>query len=554
MLALQARDFANASTEQTDRLASMPGITTIWLGSLGIFSYRTLAEQGLIENDTTLLIALQQGPVAVVTSLCVALGYVLLRRLVRPGLALVAALVWASEPFLVAHASRLHTDALLTSFILLAVLAAFVAFRFAAPQPLDQAPIRWRLLLLSGAAGGLALLTKMSGLLVLPMVGLIGMVGIGRSVWTRNDAAEPHPTPRWQHIIPRAVGIYVSAALLWAVVAVAVCLVLWPALWADPVTQFERMARSIMLAETPPQLNFFLGEITTAPGPLFYPVALAMRMTPWMMIGLVLAPLMLLQQRANITHPERLLLIMLLLLILVYIMPMSMASKKFDRYALPIFPLLGILSAYGLYFTWEWVSAQWNTLQQRPAWWAYLVSAGFVLMLTANLAWYHPYYLAYYNPLLGGSDQAPDTLLIGWGEGLELAHDYIAAQPDGCEKPVAVIYPIPSAFPCSDARSINSINSETIHEVNYVVLYINQLQRQIAPQSIAAVQEHAELVHTVVIHGVPYAYIYRVTDAAEVQRNPACTCQGTAARTPHPTYSDRLPGSNDARLRGTAHQ
>ncbi len=54
----------------------------------------------------------------------------------------------------------------------------------------------------------------------------------------------------------------------------------------------------------------------------------------------------------------------------------------------------------------------------------------FFVLLSANLAWYHPYYLSYYNPLLGGGAVAQRTLLIGWGEGMDQAGAWLREQPD----------------------------------------------------------------------------------------------------------------------------
>ena len=43
---------------------------------------------------------------------------------------------------------------------------------------------------------------------------------------------------------------------------------------------------------------------------------------------------------------------------------------------------------------------------------------------------HYPYYLTYFNPLSGGNRSAPQVLLVGWGEGLEKAADWLNQQPD----------------------------------------------------------------------------------------------------------------------------
>ncbi|NJM09093.1 glycosyltransferase family 39 protein [Candidatus Gracilibacteria bacterium] len=73
---------------------------------------------------------------AFVNALAVGIGYLLLRRLVRPAIALVAALLWATTPYLVAHGRLLHLDGLLTSFATLSLLATLNV------HP-SKHPLRW---------------------------------------------------------------------------------------------------------------------------------------------------------------------------------------------------------------------------------------------------------------------------------------------------------------------------------------------------------------------------------------------------------------------------
>src|SRR5262245_19299040 len=169
LTAVRAGDWAATN------LIGHPGVTTMWLGALGIAAHQALAGWGLATwPDADLLRLMLRMPVALVTSLCIALGYLLLRRLLPARVALLAALLWAADPFLVAHSQLLHVDALLTSCITLALLAALLAFRLGGGVAGE--PVRWRLLLGSAVAGGLALLTKSPAIILPPMVGLIAFV------------------------------------------------------------------------------------------------------------------------------------------------------------------------------------------------------------------------------------------------------------------------------------------------------------------------------------------------------------------------------------------
>src|SRR5262245_54862415 len=164
--AIRAGDWAATN------LIGHPGVTTMWLGALGVAAHQTLAAWGLAAwPDPELLRFMFRLPVAVVTSLCIGLGYLLLRHLLPARVALLAALLWAADPFLVAHSQLLHVDALLTSFMTLALLAALLAFG------LNDAAgtVRWLPLIASAIAGGLALLTKSPAIILPPMVALIAV-------------------------------------------------------------------------------------------------------------------------------------------------------------------------------------------------------------------------------------------------------------------------------------------------------------------------------------------------------------------------------------------
>jgi hypothetical protein len=105
-----------------------PGVTLMWLGSLGLAIERTAAAHGWVDVRSPIEhLAWLRFPAAFLQALLVPAGYALLRRLVAPATALVAALLWATSPYLIAHARLLHLDALLTSFVMSSVLQLLLA-------------------------------------------------------------------------------------------------------------------------------------------------------------------------------------------------------------------------------------------------------------------------------------------------------------------------------------------------------------------------------------------------------------------------------------------
>ena len=131
---------------------------------------------------------------------------------------------------------------------------------------------------------------------------------------------------------------------------------------------------------------------------------------------------------------------------------------------------------------------------------------GLPLLLT-NLA-YHNYYLAYFNPLLGGGAAAQRVLLVGWGEGLEQAGAWLGVRPDVGNGPIlswispTLIYFVPQQVRDLDAVTVRQLSS-------YAVLYSRSVQRKEAPEAEAYVRQTPPL-YTVRKHGIEYATIHQL--------------------------------------------
>ncbi|GAB4211904.1 MAG: hypothetical protein OHK0022_46990 [Roseiflexaceae bacterium] len=554
--ALSHRDYINTN------LVGHPGVTTMWLGGLGSLLFDWLVGSGrAATDDQGLRWTLMRLPVAVVAALAVALAYPLLRRLFGGRVALLAALLWAADPFLVAHAQLLHVDALLTSLITLALLAALVAFGFDLPP--GEARLRWPVLVASGICGGLALLTKSPALVLLPMLGLIALIAAIRTAESTkdtnvlsllrlsimaderqdftNDSKPSNPQHiralrvlRGSNLLLRRIGL---PLLVWGVVAAAVWVALWPAAWVGPVQAALSILRQARDDGGAPHGwgNFFWGQPVSDPGPLFYPVALAFRLTPWTLVALPLGVFALVRGRVV---RGRAALAILVLFAAGFLLMMTIPPKKFDRYALPIFPTLDLFAAVGLVWLGQTLT---RTKNQEPsdearglrleAWKSptqnskrqprrlglpeltthnsQLKTLLIAALLALNLAWYHPYELAYYNPLLGGGAVAAGLIPVGWGEGYEQAGAFIDAQPDGRDLPVASWFER-VLRPFVAGGTVPMVRALTPGQAGYAVLYIDQLQRRNVPQAIDALYGRVEPAHVVRIHGIDYAYVYQL--------------------------------------------
>ncbi|HEU4327821.1 MAG TPA: glycosyltransferase family 39 protein [Roseiflexaceae bacterium] len=516
LYAFSRRDYIHTN------LVGHPGVTTMWLGGLGSQLFDVLAGLGRVAaDDEALRRALMRLPVALVASLSVALAYPLLRRLFGGRVALLAALLWATDPFLVAHAQLLHVDALLTSFITLALLTALVAFGFDLPP--GEARLRWPTLTASGVCGGLALLTKSPALVLLPTLALIALVAAFRTDESTKDTKDTKQRGyRFSalHVLRGSPRLIILPLLVWGVVAAAVWVALWPAAWVGVVQAALSILKQASDDGGAPHGwgNFFWGQPVSDPGPLFYPVALAFRLTPWTLAGVLLGVLALARGRLA---QGRAALALLGLFAAGFLVMMSIPPKKFDRYALPIFPALDLLAAVGLVWLGQLLTRTKNTepgdeasglgfeVRELKPQTLNLKTALIAALLALNLLWYHPYELAYYNPLLGGGAMAARLIPVGWGEGYEQAGAFIDAQPDGRDLPVASWFE-PVLRPFVAAGTVPMVRALTPGQAGYAVLYIDQLQRRNVPQAIDALYGRVEPAHVVRIHGIDYAYVYQL--------------------------------------------
>jgi hypothetical protein len=194
---------------------------------------------------------------------------------------------------------------------------------------------------------------------------------------------------------------------------------------------------------------------------------------------------------------------------------MTVGSKKFDRYLLPVFPPLDFLAGMGWFALADWLAERKRSplLRLSPL----LIASAVVIaqaLLSLNT---FPYYLSYYNPLMGGSQAASRVMQIGWGEGLDQAARYLKAKDQPRKLRVLSWYALGSVsyyFP-GEVRYMGSDQGTDEHEweklnsSDYVIVYINQWQRNL-PAPILDYLKQKPVEHSVWINGIEYARIYKV--------------------------------------------
>jgi len=485
-----------------------PGVTVMWAGALGLLSHfpeyaaqapgyfgwdREEIEAWLTASTShTPLELLSAGRwwVVLAVTLALVLGYFPLRRLLGANIAFFAILYLALSPFIVALARQLHPDGLVSSFIFLALLY-FLAWLYAGR--------RWSDLVISGVAMGLAWLTKTPAAFLVPT----GLLLVALEAW------------RLRFNRRAALARLGAGYVLWGVIATAVFVLLWPAMWLDPLGTLGRMAAEMgAYVEGHTNVNYFAGQPTDDPGVLFYPLAYFFRITPATAVGLVVAAIAFVRRGWPLNQGlTRRTVMALTIFALIFAAAMTIPAKKFDRYILPVFFALDVVAVVGwaalIQLPWQYGMRAWVTRLRAvsPAVWALavIIPAHSIFTLATT-----PYYFTYYNPLAGGALTAPWALFVGWGEGLEDAAAYLNRQPEGENLRVAAWYADGPFSYYFDGQAVPMGYTSPLSwmDIDYAVTYANQWQRQLP--SPAAVDYFRALtpVHTVRAGGLELANVY----------------------------------------------
>ena len=565
-----------------------PGVTVMWAGTLGFLrvlpDYAANAPGQFNWNDEEVeawlyehteytplqLLAAGRWWIVLLISLAISAGDLPLRRLLGVPLAMLATLFIAWDPFALALSRQLHPDGLVAVLTALA-LFLFVTWLYGGRQR--------RYLVTSGVVMGLAWLTKTPAIFLVPTCAVLialewwrtqrkgaGRPGRGPSTSSGTGADErgrttpQHPITPSPHLLSPPDPIRLLLAfVLWGTIATLTFVALWPAMWVDPLGTLVRMGSEMgEYVQGHVNPNFFWGATTPDPGALFYPVAYWFRITPATVIGLLAATLLGWRRSWPFgQHKTRRTTGALLIFTLIFAAAMTLGSKKFDRYLLPIFPALDIVAALGWGGLAMWMfgklgageqgnnlstssGAEWQGHRGEPQTSSVTprhpitpsphhpinpapllphlplsIAFAATLLLHGLLGLRHfPYYLTYYNPLAGGQATAEQVLMIGWGEGLDQAAAWLNQQPDGATVRVVAWYgdgPL-SYFLHNHAPTLSFWGTDYWLIADYAVVYISQWQRQIPSQAVSDFFADRTPIHVVQIDGRDMVRIYDLHD------------------------------------------
>lgn len=452
------RALASGDLKRT-LVGGQPGVTTVWIA-------------GLARHFNSL--ATDQASIALASSLLILVSVYFLSRAWHWPWAVVAGFFLALDPFLIGHSRVVHTDGLFALFSFAGLSALLASLE---PPDTRHQPIQ-RYLVFSGILTGLAVLTKIYGVIIFAS----GSIIIAWYTWSRT----------------KQLTAIIKPLSLWLLTAGITIFLAWPVLWGNAPYAYRYLTGRTAL--------HFEGTMTGAVSNhwWYYLREGFFRLTPAVTIFALLGLLGL--RHENIFAPFRRSAFWFAASGLLFVVLLSAGSDKGDRYILFSLIAFAPLAALGLRVAADQLDAR---RPRRPFFWPVLLSMAVFSLMVADVIRLHPYYLAHYNRLYPIESQHK----LGWGEGLESAARWLETHHKGAS--VAVYYPRVFSYFYRDG-SVDSI----AHADNkdYIIVYRAMFERgrddpesDIINEFLNSGRHTAE--NIININGLPYVWIFPQTQS-----------------------------------------
>jgi hypothetical protein len=360
----------------------------------------------------------------------------------------------------------------------------------------------------------LAQLTKSPSIVVAGVIGLMLFLGL-------FDRSAEKPLVARLLEAAKALGI-------WLVAAAVVYVLLWPGMWVAPGKMLYEVygnafsyafqgARLDVTQELQPstfRLDTSFGAVTQ------YVTSWALRTTPLTWLGLLLALGAVLSRRTEAAYKALIGYAALTAALFVLLFGIAQGRNS-PHYILSSFMCLDLAAGLGWGYAIAWLGTRWPAFRKE------LARLGvFSLVVLAQLASslpYYPYYYTYPNPLLAGTEL---NVPPGYGEGLDLAANYLAGKQDA-QGLRAFVYNGMGTFSYFFPGKVQAIKSpyfrvEGMPEViagmrwsQYIVVYTIIQERSSESAHFLATLKKVPPEKIIMLNGREYARIYRTEDIPE---------------------------------------
>lgn len=426
--ALGQREFENTVYEY------QPAVTTMWIVTLAMLQYfpeyRGFGqgyldfEKGdldpfLLEHGKSPLelLKIARGVQVILIVLLFLILYGLLKRIIPPSGAFFVVLFASFDPFFLGTTRLLNHEGMVALFSMISV-AAMIVF---------TQEHRKHDLIISATAAGLAQLTKSSSIVLLLPVGILFLMPLLK--------ASGRERPEVFKTLGKNAGV-------WMLTLALVYVIFWPGMWTAPGKMLHEVygnafsyalqgSRLKVTNDLEPE-NF---SLESSPDSLMYFVSvLFYRTTPITWLGLILLLLISIRAEKSARPMPGSLIMSTAVTAAAYVLLFALSrGRNSPHYILTSFFTLNLLAGLGWYYF----------LKRRPAISNLMIQAGLLLAILSAQSFSslskYPYYLTYRNPILYSAGMYRAFPEKGYGEGLELAAQYLATLPDA-EHATALVY------------------------------------------------------------------------------------------------------------------
>lgn len=331
-----------------------PGVTIMWLSGISMNTYLNYYQSKhnfvpyIFSSDIFPRLDFIVKTPLVLLCLVAVLGlYLLIKNLVDEDTAFFSVVFLAFQPFYVGVSRFLHGDGTLTACMTISV--CFLLYYILKDR-------RKIFLILCAVSGGLAFLSKMQAIYLIPYTILI----LSISTYVEKK---------------RLINL-VKEISIWLMVFISTIFILFPALWTNPVFTLTDMYKEATMVTgsnlDPNYESLYTSQLIK----IFNPVSIF-----FFGIGLVFYILNI----RKLIKDKSMFLTYCFLFILFYLIQMQIVDKKSSRYLLPLFPFMSIFCAYGFL---KLVNKVNNKIVKT------VTSYAVVIYLILNIISYAPHYTA----------------------------------------------------------------------------------------------------------------------------------------------------------------
>lgn len=293
---------------------------------------------------------------------------------------------------------------------------------------------------------------------------------------------------------------------MFLIIPIFIFFAVWPRLWSNTSANLSEVFQSQSFVSTTPE--FFFGAFEH---PIHYYFTYLFVKTPFLILLLIIPTIYILIKKKD--NPT----ITLFLWLLIPIIALSIfgsVKQTGIKNILLVYPALTLIAARGVLFISE---LNRNHLDK-------IVVLIISIYLAINLAAVHPYYIDYYNELVGGPNNVYENklFLFGfWGEGIGEATDYLNENTEGSvqffimprhvipDTELTDLTPFVPKYLSDTGEAQNMDMANVLPEANYIVenTYFRWYMNSTFNEFIA---QDYELIHTVKVADAPLVWIYKL--------------------------------------------